>query len=136
MNGVDPFLDTNVLIYLLSADDAKADRAEELIAAGGTISVQVLNELAAVARRKLGMSWSEIREITTQIRGILRVVPLTTEAHDRGVDLADHLGLSIYDGLIVASALLSGCAILYTEDLQHGRVVEAQLTIRNPFASA
>ncbi len=134
MKGAESFFDTNVLLYLLSADSAKADRAEELIAGGGTISVQVLNELLAVARRKLGMSWGEIREITTQFRAVLQVVAVTTETHDRGVLVAERLGLVIYDGLIVASALLSGCAILYTEDLQHGQLVEAQLTIHNPFA--
>ena len=133
MNAVESFFDTNVVLYLLSADPVKADRAEEVMAAGGTISVQVLNELAAVARRKLGMPWSDIREITTQIRAVVQVVPLTIDTHDRGAQIAERLGLSIYDGTIVASALLAGCGILYTEDLQDGRVVEGQLTIRNPF---
>ena len=53
MPDAKPFLDTNVVLYLLSADAAKADRAEELLAGGGIISVQVLNEFAAVASRKL-----------------------------------------------------------------------------------
>lgn len=50
------FFDTNVLIYLCSGDPGKADRAESLIGAGGTISVQVLNEVTNVARRSMGMS--------------------------------------------------------------------------------
>jgi predicted nucleic acid-binding protein len=133
MTAVESFFDTNVALYLLSADPVKADRAEELLAAGGKISVQVLNELAAVARRKLGMPWGEIREITTQIRAIVQVVPLTIETHDRGAQIAESIGLSIYDATIVASALLAGCAVLYTEDLQDGRVIDGQLTIRNPF---
>jgi predicted nucleic acid-binding protein len=95
--------------------------------------VQVLNELAAVARRKLGMSWSDVREITTQVRGLCSVMPLTVETHDRGVRIAQRLRLSVYDGMIVASALLSGCSLLYTEDLQDGQVVDKQLTIRSPF---
>ena len=53
------FFDTNVLLYVASGDPAKADRAEKLIGDGGTISVQVLNEIANVARRKMGMSWTE-----------------------------------------------------------------------------
>src|SRR5207247_7211694 len=56
MNADSAFFDTNVVLYLFSADATKADRAEELIASGGTISVQVLIELAAVARRKLSMT--------------------------------------------------------------------------------
>jgi predicted nucleic acid-binding protein len=45
------FFDTNVLLYVASGDTAKVERAERLIADGGTISVQVLNEIANVARR-------------------------------------------------------------------------------------
>ena len=133
MSAADAFFDTNVVLYLLAADSAKADRAEELIARGGLISVQVLNEVVAVARRKLGMTWREVREITTQVREVCAVAPLTVETHERGVQLAEQLGLSIYDGMIVASAALSGCSVLYTEDLQDGQVVEGRLTIRSPF---
>ena len=121
------------MLYLLAADVGKADRAEDLIARGGQISVQVLNEVAAVARRKLGMTWREIREITSQLRAVCRVAPLTVETHERGLRLAERLGLSIYDGTIAASALLSGCATLYTEGLQDGQVIDGQLTIRSPF---
>ncbi len=53
MKGADVFFVTDVVLYLLSADAARADRAEELIAEGGMVSVQVLNEIANVARRKL-----------------------------------------------------------------------------------
>ena len=134
MSVDDTFVDTNVVVYLFSADCAKADRAEEVLASGSRISVQVLNELVAVARRKLGMSWREILQWTAQLRAICPVTPLTVETHERGLQIARRLGLSIYDGTIVASALLSGCTTLYTEDMQDGRVIDGQLTIRNPFA--
>ena len=133
MSVDDTFFDTNVVVYLFSADSDKADRAEEVLASGGRISVQVLNELVAVARRKLGMSWREILQVTAQLRAICPVAPLTVETHERGLQIARRLGLSIYDGTIVASALLSGCATLYTEDMQDGRVIDGQLAIRNPF---
>jgi predicted nucleic acid-binding protein len=134
MSAADSFFDTNVVLYLFSADAVKADRAEELIAGGGQISVQVLNEVAAVARRKLGMSWREVIDITNQVKSVCPVTPLTLATHERGLDVAERLGLSVYDGMIVASALLSNCAILYTEDMQDGQIVDGQLTIRNPFA--
>lgn len=133
MGAVEAFFDTNVALYLLSADAAKANRAEELIAGGGQISVQVLNEVASVARRKLGMSWREVRDISTQLRAVCRVAPLTVETHERGMRVAERFGLSIYDGTIIAAALLSGCRILYTEDLQHGQLIDAQVRVRNPF---
>ena len=134
MSGVDVFLDTDVVLYLLSADTVKADRAEELLAIGGLISVQVLNEFAAVASRKLKMSWSEIRDVLAQVRAVCPVEPMSIETHERALQVAERYGLAIYDALIVAAALLAGCTTLYSEDLQHGQVIERQLTIRNPFA--
>jgi predicted nucleic acid-binding protein len=135
MPAAETFFDTNVLLYLFSEDTTKSDRAEELVANGGVINVQVLNEFAAVASRKLGMSWSEIRDVLTPIRTICEVEPLTIETHDRGIEIAERYGLSFYDAMILASALSAGCKILYSEDLQDGQVIDRQLRIRNPFAS-
>lgn len=82
------FLDTNVILYLLSGDATKADRAQALLDAGGTISVQVLNEFASVARRKAGCTWPEIGEILATVRALCRLRPLTVEVHDRARALA------------------------------------------------
>jgi predicted nucleic acid-binding protein len=136
MSGADRFFDTNVILYLLSADSAKADRAEELLAQGGVISTQVLNEFAAVASRKLRMSWPEIREVLDQVRVVCRVEAVSTETHDRGAALAERHGFAVYDAMIVAAALLANCEILYSEDMQDGLLVERKLTIRNPFAGS
>src|SRR5207244_2898969 len=87
------FLDTNVLLYIASVDPAKANRAEELIGAGGVISVQVLNEIANVARRKMGMSWTETRAFLSMIRGLLPAQPLTIDIHETGLALAERYGL-------------------------------------------
>jgi predicted nucleic acid-binding protein len=134
MPDAETFFDTNILLYLLSEDQAKADRAEELVADGGVISVQVLNEFAAVASRKLGMSWSEIGDALDPIRAVCEIEPVTVEAHDRGLEIAKRYGFSFYDAMIVASALQAGCKILYSEDLQDGQVIDRRLRIRNPFA--
>lgn len=136
MSGAEVFFDTNVVLYLLSGDVIKADRSEELLVTGGVISVQVLNEFAAVASRKLHMSWPEIREVLAQIRVVCPVEPLSVDTHDRGAQVAERYDLSIYDALIVAAALLAGCTTLYSEDMQNGQVIERQLTIRNPFTAA
>ena len=135
MSKPDGFFDTNVLLYLLSKDAAKADRAEALLASGGIVSVQVLNEFASVAFRKLAMTFSEIREILLAIRAACIVKPLDIETHELGLDMAERHSFSIYDGLIIAAALRAGCAVLYTEDLQHGQMIE-KLQIRNPFAGS
>ena len=135
MSAADPFFDTNVLLYLLSADAAKADRAESLLADRATISVQVLNEFAAVTTRELGMPLKEVRDILGTIRRVCRVEPLTVETHDRALDLVRRYGYSIYDSQLIASALIAGCARLYSEDFQHGQLIERRLRIINPFSS-
>lgn len=127
------FIDTNVLAYALSAETRKADIAERLIAGGGTISVQVLNELANVARRKMGLSWGETRSLLATLRGLLTVHPLTVEMHESGIGLAERHSFSVYDGMIVAAALHAGCDRLWSEDMHHGMVVDRSLTIANPF---
>ena len=134
MSAADCFFDTNVLLNLLSKDAAKADRAEALLATGGIVSVQVLNEFASVAR-KLAMTIAEIREILSTMRAVCLVRSLDIETHELGLEMAERYGFSIYDGLIVAAAVSAGCAILYTEDLQQGQVID-QLTIQNPFAGS
>ena len=127
------FFDTNVLLYLLSANATKADRVEETLAAGATISVQVLNEFAAVALRKLGMTVAEVRDALDPIMAICKVVPITVETHKRGLQIAERYRFAVYDALIIAAALDAGCSTLYTEDLQDGQVIDDVLTVRNPF---
>lgn len=134
MNGGERFFDTNVVLYLLSEDAAKADRAEELLRLGGVVSVQVLNEFASVAVRKLGMSFDEIREVLDPLRTVCQVVSITAETHDLGLRLAQRYGLSVYDAMIVAAALLAGCKTVVSEDMQDGQVIDG-LTVRNPFAA-
>lgn len=128
----DAFFDTNVLLYLLSEDAKKADRAESLIAAGGVVSVQVLNEFASAGARKLGLSVREIREILSTVRAVCAVRPLDVETHDLALDLAERHRFSIYDALIVAAASRAACSILYTEDLQPGQKIGG-LLVQNPF---
>lgn len=128
------FFDSNVLLYIASGDPSKADRAEELIGAGGMVSVQVLNEIANVARRKMGMSWRETCAFLSMIRGLLPVHPLTIDIHETG--LAERYGLSIYDRMIAASALHADCDTLWSEDMQDGIVLDDRLRIVNPFRAA
>jgi len=136
MSGtVDTFFDTNVLLYLLSGNVAKADRAERVVASGGFVSVQVRNEFASVAFRKLKMTYPEIRDALEPIRTVCKIVPITFDTHDLGLQIAERYGFSAYDALIVASALLAGCEILCSEDLQDGQRIDEKLVIRNPFSN-
>jgi predicted nucleic acid-binding protein len=127
------FFDTNILVYIASGDAAKADRAEAAIAAGGVISIQVLNELTNVARRKMGMSWTDTHAFLGMLRGLLAVHPLTLEIHETGLALAGRYRLSIYDAMIAASAIHAGCDRLLSEDMQHRMTLDGGLQIINPF---
>ena len=129
------FFDTNVLLYLLSEDTVKADRAEDLLTGHGVISVQVLNEFAVVCSRKMGLSWSEIKDILGPIRAVCDIEPLSLESHERGIEVAERYGFSFFDATIVASALDAGCNVLYSEDLQHDQLIGNRLRVRNPFVS-
>ena len=129
-----PFFDTNILLYAVKPGDPRAERARLLLAGGGIVSVQALNEFTNVARRKLGQPWREINEKLGAVRALCEVRPLTVATHERALALAERYTYQIYDALHLASALESGCSVLYTEDLQHGQHIDG-LTIRNPFGT-
>ena len=129
-----PFVDTNVLLYLLSGDAEKADRAELLLRERIVISVQVLNEFANVARRKLRLEWPVVAKALVDIRRFADVRPITLATHDKGVALASRYQLSVYDAMIAAAALEAGCETLASEDFSAGQRFERRLTVRNPFA--
>ena len=128
------FFDTNVFVYAIIQDDPRSDHAEELIAQGGTVSVQVLSEFAAVARRKTKMPWVEIRRALDGIETLCPdPLPITFDTHQEALAIAERFGYKIYDALIVASALEARCTILYSEEMQDGQVIDGRLTFRNPF---
>ena len=128
------FFDSNALLYSVGSDQAKAARSDELLLRGGWISVQVLNEVANVSRRKMRHDWERTRLLLETIQRFVAVAELTRQSHALGLDMAERYRLSIYDGMIVASALLAGCDTLYSEDMHAGLVVDGRLRIVNPFA--
>ena len=131
---VKDFLDTNVLIYAVAKNEARASKAEALLASGGIVSIQSLNEFVSVARRKLGMSWKEVKEFLDLVSTLCPdPVPISLNMHKVALDIAEKYGYSIYDALIAASALEANCSTLYSEDLQDGQIIGKKLTIQNPF---
>jgi predicted nucleic acid-binding protein len=127
------FFDSNVLLYATSLDQIKADRVRILLGSGGTISVQVLNEIAHVALRKFRMSWADTKSFLSTISDLLTVEPLTADTHATGLRLAERYGFAIYDSMIVAAALAADCSTLWSEDMQDGLLVDHRLRIVNPF---
>ena len=127
------FFDSNVLLYSASSDPRKAEVSERLVALGGHISVQVLNEVANVARRKMALPWHELTDLLDHMRSYLIVHDLILDTHRHGLALAQRHRLSVYDAMIVAAALHARCETLYSEDMHAGLVVDGRLTIVNPF---
>jgi predicted nucleic acid-binding protein len=132
------FFDTNVLLYAFARKagsplDLRTDKAEEIMGHGGVLSVQVLNEFSDVASRKSKLSWEEIAELLRIVEALCgRALPITAEIHEAAVDISKLHGFRIYDSLILAAAVQAGCTTVYTEDLQHGQVING-VRIENPF---
>jgi len=128
------FFDTNVLIYAVAENDPRGPRAEALLASGGVVGVQVLNEFVSVVRRKLRMPWKDVIEALDAIRVLCpSPVPVTISTHEAALLVAETHGFEIYDALVIAAAMEVGCTTLYSEDFQDGQIIDRNLTIRNPF---
>ena len=136
--SAEDFLDTNIFVYMFDdTDDIKRRRAEQLVRHGieagtGRISYQVVQETLNVATRRLGFSYSDSRTLLADVLAPLWTVHPSRELYERGLALRDRYGFNFYDSMIVAGAVESGCARLYSEDLQHGQRIQS-LTIENPF---
>jgi predicted nucleic acid-binding protein len=129
------FFDSSVLIYSLSRADPRSLVTFELLDRDGIISVQVLNEFANVASKKLRLDWQRIEEILDEIREYLEPpIALTLSIHELGLAIARRYKYTIYDSLLIAAALEAGCKTLYSEDMQDGQTI-GSLTIRNPFSA-
>ena len=133
MSRTDVFIDTNVLVYLSDTDLSKARRSAEILAAGGVVSVQVLNEFILVARRKMLKPWPDVRAMLAAIRPDLLVVPVTEDIHQRGLLYSERYGFRIFDSMLLAAAVLASCSTFFSQDLNDGQVIDG-LTIRNPYA--
>ncbi|HLX16031.1 MAG TPA: PIN domain-containing protein [Bradyrhizobium sp.] len=126
------FFDTNILVYAQQSDE-KGDRARALLAGGGKLSVQVLNEFTAVSRRKQVREWREIAEAISDVLAVVDPpLALTLDLHQSARILAEEHRLSFYDALIIAAAIETDCDTLFSEDMQHGRRI-GRLAVVNPF---
>jgi predicted nucleic acid-binding protein len=131
--GSPVFFDSNVLIYAFTQAGNKTDSAQQIVSLGGAISVQVLNETANTLRRKFNVGWPRIHQIIDKIVGLCpNPLTLGLETQRTGLRICERFGYSVYDGLIIAAAVDAHCTTLYSEDLQHGQIIEG-VRIENPF---
>jgi predicted nucleic acid-binding protein len=133
------FIDTNIIVYAREKDDIKKnamannlfknDLADKFV----FISVQVLNELySTLSRHKV--SHDEIAKLITDLQRDMQVSSITTATINASLKLKEKYHYSWWDSLLLSSALESNCTIIYSEDMQHGQVIENSLKIINPLA--
>lgn len=131
------FLDTNILVYVSTEQDARKRSISELLIdesirnGNGAISFQVLREFANVMFKKFGLAADEVRR-TLSIFGDLPRVPESEALLDCGMDIKERYGIQFYDALIVASAEAAGCDTIYSEDLADGAVY-GSVRVVDPF---
>jgi predicted nucleic acid-binding protein len=128
-------LDTNIAVYALTRTDKRL-RARDVLRSVGFLSVQVLNEYANVAKRKLGRDWETISDDLASLRNAAgRIKPISDESNNDAARIAARYNIAFYDAVMIAVALANGATTLYSEDMQHGMVIDGTLTITDPFLS-
>jgi predicted nucleic acid-binding protein len=127
------FIDTNIVIYSLGQSSAKATLAAPLFAQRPTISTQVLTETANVTLKKLALPLADTAKLLAMLEATCHVEIVTPATIQRALNIVARYNFSWFDSLIIAAALDAECDTLYTEDLQHGQVIEGKLTVINPF---
>ncbi len=129
------FIDTNILIYSYSEDEgSKKNRAREIAKhPNAIISTQVLKEFANTLNKKFKINWENIESVLAETIMTFPIYVNNPQDIEEACKIADRYQYSFYDSLIIYSALESGCKILYTEDLQHGHLIDNKLKIINPF---
>ncbi len=126
------FADTNIVLYSIGLDVKKATIARNILAAYPKVSTQVINESTNVCLRKLGFNREQAYAFAEEVMRRTEVLPVDEIVTRKSAELAMRYQLSIWDALIVAAAVLADCTTLYSEDMQHGQVIEG-LTVQNPF---
>ncbi len=131
------FLDSNIVIYLYSEDES--DKAELALQCAQQpevwISTQVLNEVSNVLRRKQQQSYSAIFKVVQELQANFQVTTVTTRTIEQALLLGERYHYSYFDSLMLASALETSCTVLYSEDMQHGQLIEGLVRIVDPFAA-
>jgi predicted nucleic acid-binding protein len=127
-------LDTNVLIYLHdNSSSNKRAIAKDLLADNPFIPSQVISEYLNTTRRLLQLSKDVLLVQTSNLLAGCTIIPVLPNTLLFAAALVKKYNFQLFDAVIVAASKESNCAVLYSEDMQHGLIVEKSLTIINPF---
>jgi predicted nucleic acid-binding protein len=138
MNAKGPiFIDTNILIYRSFGSSIQKQKVQQILEQHNTnifISVQVLNEFVnASLKKKLFEKEAQLDEALKFFIAAFQFAPLAITTVIKAIEVRRKYKLSHYDSVIVATALENNCQILYSEDLQHGLLIDKKLKVINPF---
>ncbi|MCP4399499.1 MAG: PIN domain-containing protein [bacterium] len=129
------FIDTNVLIYLYSTEQDKQQVVLSLLESDHTfyISTHVIMEFCNVLIKKLKYSRKEIEAALEDFKANFEIVEVDLPTIEKALHIQEQYRYAFFDSLVLATALLSHCTQVYSEDMQHDQLIENTLRIRNPF---
>jgi len=129
------FIDTNILLYCYSDSEPYKKRMAIDVSNGENvfISTQVLKEFSNILFKKFKMDWDIIKKSIDEVIENYLIFINHPETIKSACNIADKYHFSLYDSMIIASALEASCNILYSEDMQYGQLIEKKLQIINPF---
>ncbi len=130
------FIDTNIWLYaFIETDDTtKSVTARALIRESeAVVSVQVINEVCVNLLRRANFTEAQITQLIESFYDRCCVVELTKSDLLMASQLRQKYSLSFWDSTIMAAVLSADVPILYSEDMQHGLIIEGKVQIRNPF---
>lgn len=132
------FIDSNVLIYAYSVDEPQKQQVfGKLLNSHETlvVSTQTINEFVNVAIKKKRLDSTTIPIAIRDFFSLLVVEIIDQKVIEKAFAVSTTYHYSYFDSLMVASAILSNCSIMYSEDMHHTHVIEDTLQIINPFKS-
>ena len=136
------FIDSNIWIYAFLESEKERAKQQHILSLLENIpsvstvfvSVQVINEFHWILSRKYGIDDVTIKaKVTKGIAAVANIAPLDFKVYQDAYRIRGKYNVSFWDSLIVASALNNGCTILYSEDMQHGLMIDSKLKVINPF---
>src|SRR3989338_1067815 len=128
------FIDSNIMIYAYSSTEiSKKDKVllmlenEEI-----AISTHVINEFIWIMSRKFNVDMESLKVISNNLFEIFNVGIVSKTTISKAIDIAKGYRYAYWDSLILSSALEAKCIAIYSEDMQHGQIIEG-IKIINPF---
>ena len=130
------FIDSNIIVYLVdNRSKEKTKKAQDFLSPDFFISTQVVSENVNVCLKKLHLNKETTFDFARRILNRFRILQITEATLLKSFEISIKYQLSSWDSIIIATAILNSCSIIYSEDMQDGLIVENSVTIINPFKS-